>query len=87
MTIEELRKLRAGVHDKVQILAAKETAGETLTAEELTSFSALSTEFEGLTAQITRMEASERMAAAVAVPVKSDHRRIWHYYQRRIAAI
>ncbi|MFA9207238.1 MAG: phage major capsid protein [Yersinia sp. (in: enterobacteria)] len=71
MTIEELRKLRAGVHDKVQILAAKETAGETLTAEELTSFSALSTEFEGLTAQITRMEASERMAAAVAVPVKA----------------
>ncbi|WP_145566294.1 phage major capsid protein [Yersinia massiliensis] len=71
MTIEELRKLRAGVHDKVQILASKETAGEALTAEELTSFSALSTEFEGLTAQITRMEASERMAAAVAVPVKA----------------
>ncbi|HHL2712915.1 TPA: phage major capsid protein [Yersinia enterocolitica] len=72
MTIEELRKLRAGVHDKVQILAAKETAGETLTAEELTSFSALSTEFESLTAQITRLEASERMAATVAVPVKAN---------------
>lgn len=71
MTIEELRRLRAGVHDKVQVLANKEVAGEALTADELTQFTALQTEFDGLTAQITRMEGAERMAAALAQPVKA----------------
>lgn len=72
MTIEELRRLRAGVHDKVQVLASKEIAGEALTADELTQFATLQTEFDGLTAQITRMEGAERMAATLAQPVKAQ---------------
>lgn len=71
MTIEELRRLRAGVHDIVQVLASKEVAGKALTTDELKQFSTLQAEFDGLTAQITRMEGAERMAAAVAQPVSA----------------
>jgi HK97 family phage major capsid protein len=71
MTIEELRRLRAGVHDQVQVLAGKESGGETLSAEELAQFASLQTQFADLTGQITRAETAEQMAAAVAVPVKA----------------
>ena len=39
--IEELRRERAGINQKVQVLAAVETGGGTLTAEQLTEFASL----------------------------------------------
>ncbi|NYA15754.1 phage major capsid protein [Serratia fonticola] len=71
MTIEELRRLRAGIHDQVQVLASKEAGGATLSAEELAQFTSLQAQFTDLTGQITRAETAEQMAAAVAVPVKA----------------
>lgn len=71
MTIEELRRLRAGIHDQVQVLAGKEAGGATLSAEELAQFTSLQAQFTDLTGQITRAETAEQMAAAVAVPVKA----------------
>lgn len=71
MTIEELRRLRAGIHDQVQVLASKEAGGATLSAEELAQFTSLQAQFTDLTGQITRAETAEQMAAAIAVPVKA----------------
>jgi len=68
-TINELRSERAKVNASVQALALIEAGGGQLTAEQLVEFTGLQTKFGELTAQITRMEASESMAAAAAVPV------------------
>jgi len=68
-TINELRSERAKVNASVQALAKIEADGGQLTAEQLTEFSGLQTKFAELTAQITRMEAAETIAAAAAVPV------------------
>lgn len=43
--IEELRRERAGINQKVQVLAAVETGGGTLTAEQLTEFASLQQQF------------------------------------------
>ncbi|HGE8284241.1 TPA: phage major capsid protein [Serratia marcescens] len=71
MNIEELRRARAGVQQQVQVLAAREAGGETLSAEDLAEFDKLSAKFDELSAQISRLEAAERMAAAVATPVSA----------------
>jgi hypothetical protein len=68
-TINELRSERAKVNASVQALALIEAGGGTLTAEQLTEFAGLQAKFGELTAQITRMEAAETIAAAAAVPV------------------
>jgi len=68
-TINELRSERAKVNASVQALAQIEASGGTLTAEQLTEFAGLQAKFGELTAQITRMEAAETIAAAAAVPV------------------
>lgn len=71
MTIEELRRKRAGINQQVQALAALETGGTVLSAEQLAEFTNLQQEFDGITATITRLEAAERAAALVAVPVQA----------------
>ncbi|MDD7815961.1 hypothetical protein PUY81_03920 [Citrobacter freundii complex sp. 2022EL-00793] len=68
--IEELRRERAGINQKVQVLAAVETGGGTLTAEQLTEFASLQQQFTDISAKIERLEAAERAAALVAKPVK-----------------
>lgn len=68
-TINELRSERAKVNASVQALAKVEADGGQLSAEQLTEFSGLQATFASLTAQITRMEAAETIAAAAAVPV------------------
>lgn len=73
MTIEELRRQRAGVNQQVQALAALETGGTQLTAEQLTQFASLQTQFSDLTAQIDRMEAAERMNASLSQPVNATN--------------
>jgi HK97 family phage major capsid protein len=72
-TINELRSERAKVNASVQALAKIEADGGQLTAEQLTEFTGLQTKFADLTAQITRMEAAESIAAAAAVPVDRAH--------------
>jgi HK97 family phage major capsid protein len=74
-TINELRSERAKVNASVQALAKIEADGGQLTAEQLTEFTGLQTKFADLTAQITRMEAAESIAAAAAVPVDQAHGR------------
>lgn len=68
-TIVDLQARRAEVQQRVAALAALEAAGTELTAEQLTAFDADTAEFEQLSAQIARMQAAERMQAAVAEPV------------------
>jgi HK97 family phage major capsid protein len=60
---------RAGVQAAVAALAAKESGGTALSAEEVAEFSKLSAQFDDLSAQIDRIKAAERMAATVAKPV------------------
>lgn len=67
--INDLRAQRAQVNDQVQALAASESTAGSLTAEQQSQFATLSASFGGLTAQIERAEAAERMAASAAVPV------------------
>ncbi len=69
--IEELRRERAGINQRVQVLAAVETGGGTLTAEQLTEFASLQQQFTDISAKIERLEAAERAAALVAKPVKA----------------
>ncbi|HHL2859196.1 TPA: phage major capsid protein [Citrobacter freundii] len=69
--IEELRRQRAGINDQVQALAQVELGGGVLSAEQLTQFNSLQQQFTDITAQITRLEAAERAAAAVAIPVSA----------------
>ena len=68
-TINELRSERAKVNASVQALALIEAGGGELTAAQLQEFTDLQATFANLTAQITRMEAAESIAAAAAVPV------------------
>ena len=67
--IEELRRKRAEVNQKVQALAAAEQESGELTEEQLTEFDALKAEFDQLSAKMERAEAIERMQAATAQPV------------------
>ncbi|EBI5627439.1 phage major capsid protein [Salmonella enterica] len=69
--IEELRRERAGINQQVQVLAAVEAGGGTLTAEQLTEFASLQQQFGDISAKIDRLEAAERAAAVVAKPVKA----------------
>ncbi len=69
--IEELRRQRAGINDQIQALAALETEGKELSAEQLEQFSSLSAQFETITAKMARAEAAELAAAAVAKPVQA----------------
>ena len=68
-TINELRSERAKVNASVQALALIEAGGTQLSAEQVQEFTGLQARFGELTAQITRMEAAESIAAAAAVPV------------------
>lgn len=70
--VHELRSERAKINDQVQALAATEAQTGQLTAEQQTEFTELQSTFAGLTAQIERTEAAERMAAAAAGPVEGS---------------
>ncbi|WP_175701175.1 phage major capsid protein [Burkholderia ambifaria] len=69
MNINELRRERAAINQRVQALAQIEAGGTALSAEQQTEFDQLSSKFNGLSSKIERAEAAERMAAAAAVPV------------------
>ena len=69
MNINELRRERAAINQRVQALAQIELGGTALSVEQQAEFDQLSSKFTELTAQIERAEAAERMAAAAAVPV------------------
>ncbi|KWZ43408.1 phage capsid protein [Burkholderia savannae] len=69
MNINELRRERAAINQRVQALAQIEADGTALSAEQQAEFDQLSSKFNDLSAQIERAEAAERMAAAAAVPV------------------
>jgi len=60
---------RAGVQAAVAALAAKESGGTALSAEEVAEFTKLSAQFDDLSAHIDRIKAAERMAATVAKPL------------------
>lgn len=69
--IEELRRKRAEVNQKVQALAAVEQESGELTAEQLTEFDALKAEFDQISQKMERAEAMERMQATTAQPVSA----------------
>ncbi|MEB5483882.1 phage major capsid protein [Burkholderia pseudomallei] len=69
MNVNELRRERAAINQRVQALAQIEVSGTALSIEQQAEFDQLSSKFNELTAQIERAEAAERMAAAAAVPV------------------
>lgn len=70
LTIEQARRKRAEINAQIQELAAAEKAG-TITAEQIEQFETLSTEFEGLTQQIKRLETAEQINAEATQPVAS----------------
>ena len=67
--IEELRRKRAEVNQKVQALAAIEQESGELTTEQLAEFDALKAEFDQLTTKMERAETTEKMNALAAKPV------------------
>lgn len=71
MTLIELRRKRAEINASIQVLAQAEQENGELTAEQLQQFEQLTTEFDQLSAQISRLEAAEKAQAAVAQPVGS----------------
>ncbi|AIY65192.1 phage major capsid protein [Pseudoalteromonas piratica] len=71
MGITQMRREQAAIADQVKALADKEQKGEQLSAEDQAKFTELSTQFDELTAKISRAEQAEKMAAATAEPVKS----------------
>lgn len=70
--VTQLRSERAQLVVSVQALAKIEAEGGSLTAEQLTQFTQLEAQVNGLTEKISRAEAAERMAAASAVPVNES---------------
>ncbi|MDD1133591.1 phage major capsid protein [Pseudomonas shahriarae] len=68
----QMRSERAKLNESIQALAQLESKGETLSAEQLTQFAALETQFNALTDKISRAEQAERMAAASAVPLNES---------------
>ncbi|WP_417500743.1 phage major capsid protein [Marinobacter sp.] len=69
--IEELRRKRAEVNQKVQALAAIEQESGELTTEQLAEFDGLKAEFDQLSQKMSRAEDMERMQAASAQPVNA----------------
>jgi HK97 family phage major capsid protein len=69
--IEELRRDQALIAENVKTLADKENKGESLSVEEIESFTSMQAEFNELGAKISRAEQSEQMAIASAQPVTS----------------
>ncbi|QKS24192.1 phage major capsid protein [Vreelandella titanicae] len=69
MGIEELRRKRAEINAQVQALAAVEMEAGELNEEQLADFEKLATEFDEISAKLSRAENIERMNAAAAEPV------------------
>lgn len=69
MGIEELRRKRAEINAQVQALAAVEMEAGELNEEQLSEFEKLVTEFDEISAKLSRAENIERMNAAASEPV------------------
>ncbi|CDG54564.1 conserved hypothetical protein [Halomonas sp. A3H3] len=69
MGIEELRRKRAEINAQVQALAAIEMEAGELNEEQLAEFEKLATEFDEISAKLSRAENIERMNAASAEEV------------------
>tara|TARA_R100000027_G_scaffold65578_1_gene60274 strand:+ start:393 stop:1688 length:1296 start_codon:yes stop_codon:yes gene_type:complete len=69
MGIEELRRKRAEINAQVQALAAVEMEAGELNEEQLAEFEKLATEFDEISAKLSRAENIERMNAASSEPV------------------
>ena len=67
--IEELRRKRAEINAQVQALAAVEMESGELNEEQLAEFEKLATEFDEISAKLSRAENIERMNAASSEPV------------------
>lgn len=67
--IEELRRKRAEINAQVQALAAVEMEAGELNEEQLAEFEKLVTEFDEISAKLSRAENIERMNAASSEPV------------------
>nr|DAM16557.1 MAG TPA: Major capsid protein [Caudoviricetes sp.] len=68
-TIETLRRERGEIVAQITALADIEKQGGALSAEQLAEFTSLESKVAEISAQITRMETAERLAAQQAVPV------------------
>lgn len=68
-TIETLRRERGEIVAQITALADIEKQGGALSAEQLAEFTSLESKVAEISAQITRLETAERLAAQQAVPV------------------
>lgn len=71
-TIETLRRERGEIVAQITALADIEKQGGTLSAEQLAEFTSLESKVAEISAQITRLETAERLAAQQAVPVTAS---------------
>ncbi|MGL5948241.1 MAG: phage major capsid protein [Aeromonas sp.] len=69
MTIAEVRAKRADLLTQLKAISTRETAGETLTADDLAQFSQLEGDINAMTARIDRLETAEQLSAQLAQPV------------------
>lgn len=80
MKLKELLAKRAGLKDKIEVLANKESElpeGENLSAEDVASFDSLEAEFKTLSSKIERAQIAQNVAAQHATPVASTNAAIY----------
>ncbi|WP_265432604.1 phage major capsid protein [Aeromonas salmonicida] len=71
-TIETLRRERGEIVAQITALADLEKQGGVLSAEQLAEFTSLESRVAEISAQISRLETAERLAAQQAVPVQAS---------------
>ena len=72
MSIQQMRREQQSIHDQIQALANIEASGTELSAEQVTKFGELETQFDNLEAKIKRQEKAEQLAATQAEPVGEE---------------
>lgn len=71
-TIETLRRERGEIVSQITAMADIEKQGGILSAEQLAEFTSLESKVSDISAQISRLETAERLAAQQAVPVQAS---------------
>lgn len=71
-TIETLRRERGEIVAQITAMADIEKQGGALSAEQLSEFTSLESKVAEISAQISRLETAERLAAQQAVPVQAS---------------
>lgn len=72
MTIIAMRREQQNIHEQIQALAKIEAAGTELSAEQITQFSDLETQFDEIGAKIKRAEKAEQLNAEYSTEVGSE---------------